>query len=276
MMPAIKREKEKKFKAATLSHFKARGRHSLPWRVTQTPYRVLVSELMLQQTQVERVVPKFNAFVKAFPDVESLARASLSAVYKQWSGLGYNRRAKYLRDAAHAIAKSGGVIKDDLEYLRALPGIGPYTAGAIRAFAYGHPEPFIETNIRTAVLHHFFPKKKAVRDEEILAILSHLKPTKGKVARDWYAALMDYGAHLKKNGVRLNAQSRGYTKQTKFEGSLRQVRGAIMRELGKGGVAKAPLQRRIGKGMSEVTHALAGLIKNGLVQRRGTTFYLAK
>lgn len=268
-------EAHKLFKKAVLRHFAASGRHHLPWRKLQTPYRVLVSELMLQQTQVDRVVPKFNAFTKRFPDWKRLAAASLPQVYGYWQGLGYNRRAKYLRDAAKLVRAAGTDLPNDEAFIRSLPGVGPYTAGAVRAFAYGEPAPFIETNIRTAILYNFFPDDRTVSDAELLAILEQLKPVKGKRARDWYAALMDYGAHLKRQGVKLNSKTRGYAKQSKFEGSLRQVRGAMLRELAGGGKSKAALKKKIGRKESDIDRALLGLSKDGLVLKRGRIYTLS-
>lgn len=259
-----------------MQHFAITGRHTLPWRRPQTPYRVLVSELMLQQTQVDRVVPKFNAFIARFPNWKQLAGASLPQVYAYWQGLGYNRRAKYLRDAAKLVVAAGKDLPNDETFIRSLPGVGPYTAGAVRAFAYGEPAPFIETNIRTAVLQHFFPGDRAVHDAEILSVLERLKPTKGSKARDWYAALMDYGAHLKRQGVKVNSRTHGYTKQSKFEGSLRQVRGAILRELVGGGKSAVALTKKIGRSGSDIDRAVTGLVKDGLVRKRGNTYLLAK
>lgn len=263
-----------RFKAAVQAHGKAAGRHTLPWRTNPSPYRVLVSEYMLQQTQVERVVPKFQAFMRAFPDWRVLAQATLRRVYALWRGLGYNRRAKYLRDAAKRVV-AHGVLLNDEAFIRTLPGVGPYTAGAIRAFAFGSSEPFIETNIRTAVTHHFFPGTRTVRDAEVLAVLERLRPRNGAAARDWYAALMDYGAHLKRSGVRLNVRAHGYAKQSKFEGSLRQLRGAIVRELAEGGAGEVALVKRTKRKAVEVKKALAGLTRDGLIEKKGKAYCLA-
>lgn len=260
---------------AAWAHFKANGRHALPWRARQSPYRVLVSELMLQQTQVDRVEAKFNAFIKRFPTWKALAQAPLGEVYALWQGLGYNRRAKYLRDAAKRVVAHGKELPNDEAFLRSLPGVGPYTAGAVRAFAFGEPAPFIETNIRTAVIYHCFGSRGEIRDEEILAVLESVRPRRGKEARDWYAALMDYGAYLKRTGARLNSRSRGYAKQSRFEGSLRQVRGALLRELAFGGKTAATLIARLGREKADVERALSALIKEGLIEKKGRSYRLA-
>lgn len=263
------------FRKEVLALYKKEGRHHLPWRVDQSPYRVFVSEIMLQQTQVDRVLPKFDAFTARFPTFESLAQASLSEVYALWQGLGYNRRAKFMRDAARRVVEEyGGVLPRNVEALKSLPGIGPYTAGAIAAFSYGAREPFIETNIRAAVLHHFFKNKDNVADNDILSVLTQLRPARGREARHWYAALMDYGSHLKRQGLRNNQKSKHYIKQKKFEGSVRQLRGALIRVLGKGAKEARTLARMCGRSRAETNKALAALCAEGLVRKRGARFGL--
>jgi A/G-specific adenine glycosylase len=165
-------KKTKEFRRIVLKHWKENGRHKLPWRRTHDPYKILVSEVMLQQTQVDRVVPYYKAFIKKFPTVRILAKAKLSEVLKLWSGLGYNRRAKYLRDAALAVVeKHSGKFPTEYEALRKLPGIGDYTARAVRVFAFNERDVLIETNVRTAYLHHFFANAKSVHDKELLPLI---------------------------------------------------------------------------------------------------------
>jgi A/G-specific adenine glycosylase len=177
------------------------------------------------------VVEKYTEFVTRFPTVHDLAKAPLSEVLKTWQGLGYNRRGKALHETGKIlVGKYGGKVPRDKEALMTLPGIGAYTAGAIRAFAFNVPDVFIETNIRTVYLYFFFDgREQAVHDQEILTCIEetvdHDNP------RDWYQALMDFGAHLKAAGVKLNTKSRHYTKQSAFEGSDRQIRGAVLRAL---------------------------------------------
>ncbi|MFZ3044025.1 MAG: A/G-specific adenine glycosylase [Minisyncoccia bacterium] len=226
---------------------------------------------MLQQTQVDRVIPFYKSFIKKYPTAKKLAAAPLPEVLKSWQGLGYNRRAKQLRAAAQALATKKPCTVPELE---SLAGVGPYTARAVAAFAFNEDVVVIETNIRTAVIHHFFPKRKKVSDVEIGEILQAALP-KGRVprrqgsagqAREWYSALMDYGAHLKRSGVSHNAKSKTYTKQSKFTGSLREARGAILREYTKGITSRVKLTGLLGPSRkAQMKTALEALIKEGLV-----------
>jgi A/G-specific adenine glycosylase len=171
------------------------NRRDLPWRKTRDPYRILVSEVMLQQTQVDRVIPYYERWLEAFPNVESLAAAPTAEVIRLWAGLGYNRRAVNLQRTAQAVVDGGGSFPEDVESLKALPGIGPYTAGAIACFAFEQDVPFIDTNMRR-VLHRIFlgpelPELLA-NDREITAIAaSVIPPGKGW---DWNQALIEFGA----------------------------------------------------------------------------------
>ena len=248
------------------SYYKREGRHTLPWRQTHDPYAVMVSELMLQQTQVPRVIPKYEAFMKRFPTVQSLARAELGAVLVLWQGLGYNRRAKMLHSAARAIVARGGVFPSTKEELVMLPGVGPYTASAILAFAYNAPTVLIETNVRTVYIHHFFVDKTGVADSELLPLIEKTMDTKNP--REWYAALMDYGSHLKQTVGNVNKKSAQYVRQSKFKGSNREVRGAIVRLLAQ----KSPATLRTiltETGFpKELTRAqLSALLKEGLIKK---------
>ncbi len=258
-------------------HYKKEGRHTLPWRVVQTPYTVFISECMLQQTPVDRVIPKFKTFARAFPSFSLLGNAGLSEVYARWQGLGYNRRAKYVRDAAKILSeKYGGVLPKSKEDLMRLPGVGPYTAGAILAFAYGNPDAFVETNIRTAVIYHVYPKKKNVPDVAILRVLEKIKPAKGKAAKEWYAALMDYGTHLKRSGVKLNHKSAGYVKQKAFKGSQREVRGAVIREIHKTSLTAAALYKKLPFEKTNIKNVLKNLNSEGLIACRRGRWFVAK
>ncbi len=257
------------FRTLVWRQYRAHGRHNLPWRHTRDLYRILVSEVMLQQTQVERVLPFYTRFIKRFPTARKLAQASLSEVLKSWQGLGYNRRAKMLHAAAKEIWMHKSLTVTELE---ALPGVGPYTARAVSAFAYNADVIFIETNIRTAVIHHFFPNKKEVPDKLIARTLAQVFP-KGR-AREWYSALMDYGARLKRSGVSHNARSRQYTKQSKFAGSLREARGAILRELIRGTASSSHLGKLFGPTRRAQVHtALEALMREGLVEKEGRERY---
>lgn len=217
------------FRETVLAFYAEHGR-VLPWRETRDPYAILVSEVMLQQTQVPRVVPKYEAFLHAFPDVQSLAEAPLVDVLAAWSGLGYNRRAKSLKDAAALVVSNcGGRIPDTLEALVTLPGIGHATASQILAFAFDVPVPFIETNIRTVYLHHFFEDAEGVPDSAILPLVEATLDRRDP--RTWYYALMDYGTHLKATMPNPSRRSAHHTRQSTFAGSMRQLRGAVLREL---------------------------------------------
>jgi len=231
---------------------------------------------MLQQTQVERVIPKYIAFLRRFPDAKTLARASLPAVFRVWQGLGYNRRAKLLRDAAHEIQKQfGGKFPRTAAELECLPGVGHYTARAVAAFAFNRPEIFIETNIRTVFLHHCFPRRTNVSDTDILPLIRESLIRANTPPRDFYAALMDYGSHLKKSGVRLNAKSKHYTKQSKFEGSRRQLRGNILKLLLQKPHTPSALARECGRPLAEVHRELARLESEKMIRRRAARIFLA-
>ncbi len=221
---------ERSFVRVVRTHFKKNGRGALPWRKTHNPYRILVSEIMLQQTQVDRVVPKYRTFLRQFPSLGALALAPLGEVLKAWQGLGYNRRAKYLQACAQKIVSvHHGKFPRTVHELEALPGIGKYTAGAVLAFAYNIPTPIIETNIRTVFIHHFFHDEVDVDDQEIVRLIVRFLDHKNP--REWYYALMDYGAYLKKTYGNPNARSKHYTKQSPFRGSNREIRGATLRAL---------------------------------------------
>lgn len=243
-----------------------KGRDELPWRTRRTPYRVFVSEIMLQQTQVERVIPKFNAFLSRFPDWQALASASLADVLTLWIGLGYNRRAKALHQSARTVvARFDGKLPRDPALIRELPGVGPYTAAAVAAFAFDMPTIFIETNIRTVFLHHCFAGKQKVCDTDILPLVA--RSLAGKKPSVWYAALMDYGSQLKHGGVRLNAQSAQHAKQSAFEGSARQLRGAIVRlVLAEQEMSVRDMARQLKKPQRDVRREALRLQKEGLIR----------
>jgi A/G-specific adenine glycosylase len=262
------------FRTLVWGFYKEHGRSELPWRKTTDPYKILVSEMMLQQTQVERVIPYYKAFIKKFPTARALSRTPLSDVLKLWQGLGYNRRAKFLHHAAHEIVVDyAGKIPEDAAILESIWGIGPYTAHAVMTFAFNHDAVFIETNIRTVILHHFFHDRTDVSDEDIANILKKVLP-RGK-AHDWYSALMDYGAHLKRSGIRLNAKAKGYTKQSTFAGSARQARGAILKELTKGRASHARLTGLLGDARKDqLTLLLTKLEREGMIKKARNSYVL--
>lgn len=200
------------------------------WRNVDNPYYVLVSEIMLQQTQTYRVEPKYRDFITEFSSFESLANASLRDVLGIWQGLGYNRRGKFLHETAQKVINDfGGQLPDDPDILVTLPGIGKNTAGSVSAFAFNKPTIFIETNIRTVFIHSFFKDKDGVHDNEIMPLIEQTLDQDNP--REWYYALMDYGVFLKKKVPNPSRRSKHHTVQSKFEGSDRQIRGAIIRAL---------------------------------------------
>lgn len=227
----------REFQNIVLDYYHAHGRHDLPWRNIPTScshttqvYRILVSEVMLQQTQVSRVIEKYRAFIRTFPTVHTLAVASLADVLTLWQGLGYNRRARMLHECAQTVVHEyRGRFPSDERSLTALPGIGPYTASAIVAFANNMPTYMIETNIRSVYLHHFFSDTTNVPDSEVLKYIEATCDTAHP--REWYWALMDYGSYIKRTYGNPNRKSRHHAVQTRFAGSDRQIRGAILREL---------------------------------------------
>lgn len=236
----------------------------MPWRLDTRPYYVLVSELMLQQTQVGRVIPKFEQFIAVFPDEFALARASLAEVLVVWQGLGYNRRAQFLWRAVRMIVDEfcGRFPNSDADLLR-LPGVGKNTAGAIAAYAYNRPSVFIETNVRTVYLHHLFADADAVTDadimQELLATLDRTHP------RKFYWALMDYGTYLKSQGIKAHVRSRHYRIQSPLEGSVRQVRGQIIKVLAKHGALRDEQLRNLVAADERYPAALAGLERDNIV-----------
>ncbi len=214
------------FRELVWEHYRQHAR-SMPWREDPSPYKVVVSEVMLQQTQVDRVTPKFLDWVKQWPSFADLAAAPTDELLRVWKGLGYNRRALRLRELARIVAEDhAGRLPDSQAELEALPGIGPHTAGAILAYAFNRPVVFIETNIRRVFLHHFFADQDMVHDRELLAYIEAALDREHP--REWYWALMDYGSWLKSQIVNPNRRSRHHVRQAKFEGSNRQLRGKIL------------------------------------------------
>jgi len=218
---------------------------------------------MLQQTQVDRVIPKYRLFLTRFPTLRALARAPAGSVLKVWQGLGYNRRALMLhRCAREVVARYRGVLPDSVDALKTLPGIGPYTAGAVLAFAFNTPHPIIETNIRRVYLHHYFADRTNVADEEILPIIERTLDRRNP--RRWFWALMDYGSFLASQIPNPNRRSKHYGRQSTFEGSHRQLRGEILRQvLTDKKQSVATIARNIGRSVREVTSVMAEMAKEG-------------
>ena len=264
------------FQETLWDHYARFGR-DLPWRqpdqaAQYDPYKIVVSELMLQQTQVPRVIPKYQQFLSVLPTVAALAAAPLSLFLTLWSGLGYNRRARYLQQSARAVMERyGGVWPSSAEELVRLPGIGPNTAGAIVAYAFNQPSLFVETNIRTVYIYHFLRDESTVHDKQVLELLAltldHHNP------REFYWALMDYGSHLKSSVGSLNRISSSYSRQTAFAGSRRQLRGQVVRLL----TLKAHTVRELHLAFADdrLPDILADLSREGLITQRRGRYQLA-
>lgn len=207
----------------------------LPWRhleadTKEVGYKVLVSELMLQQTQVNRVIEKYQQWMDKLPTIDDVARSSLAELLQLWSGLGYNRRAKYLQQACQWLCThTDGMPPNDIEVLRQLKGIGPNTAAAILVYTFNQPHIFIETNVRTVYIHHFFNDAQNVSDVELMPYIADTVDK--EQPREWYWALMDYGSFLKKEYGNVAQRSSVYKPQPQFKGSQRQLRGLVIKQL---------------------------------------------
>jgi A/G-specific adenine glycosylase len=261
------------FRKKIYTYYRKHGR-DLPWRKTLNPYHILVSEIMLQQTQVERVLKKYDQFIEAFPDFPSLARASLRKLITVWQGMGYNRRALALRSLAQTLMNEHhGKLPSDPVDLIALPGIGRYTAGAVAAFAFNQPVLFIDTNIRRVFIHTFLHDRVNIKDEDILPLIQ--QTIDASDPRTWYNALMDYGAMLKREQINPNRRSAHYQRQSPFENSNRQIRGRILKVL----VEESPLTRsqimkKSGMDPERVKLNLVELSNEGFIRKQGKFFSL--
>lgn len=252
------------FKQLVFTFYLQSGRR-FPWRETWDPYAITVSEIMLQQTQTERVVPKYEAFLKALPTWKSLAQAPVSEVLSLWQGLGYNRRALALKRMAEEVTEVyKGKLPVDRAALQKLPGIGPYTAGAILIFAFNEAVPVIETNIRRVFLHHFFADREGVPDQELFPLIEETMDQENP--REWYYALMDYGSQLAKQLPNPNRRSAHYTKQGAFTGSNREVRGKLITLLlEERKVPRGKLAELLGLDPLRIDPALTQLAKEGFL-----------
>lgn len=229
---------------------------------------------MLQQTQVERVIKYYEDFLKKFPTTKALADAPLSEVLKLWKGLGYNRRAVYLTRTAEDIeSKFDGKFPKEYSSLLSLSGIGQSTAGALMNFAFEIPTPFIETNIRSVFIYHFFRNKEKVSDKEILELVTLLTEQNRKKTREWYYALYDYGTYLKKTVGNQNHKSAHHKKQSMFKGSNRELRALILADiLVHTRTTSAAIARRLGKDKSAVEKNLGAFIKEGTVMKTDSAY----
>jgi A/G-specific adenine glycosylase len=258
-----------------LSHYE-RERRDLAWRFTTDPYPILVSEIMLQQTQVERVRRKYPEFLAAFPTCADLAKAPLQRVLAVWQGMGYNRRAIALQACAKIVVNEySGNLPSDVDILATLPGIGRATACSIAAFAFNLPVVFIETNIRRVFIFFFFDGKDGVSDREIIPLVERALYRKNP--RIWYWALMDYGSTLKKTIANPNRRSAHYTKQSKFEGSDREIRGMLLKKLlSATAFDEDALIRQIGAEPARVKRIIGRLIDEGFITSGSDTIHICR
>lgn len=274
-----------RFVARVLAYYRDHPRTGMPWRETYDPYAILVSEVMAQQTQIARVLPKYAAWMARFPTPDALAAAPLHEVLALWQGLGYNRRAIALKRAAEEIsATHAGVVPSDEKALLALPGVGPATAAGVRAFAFGEPGRYLETNVRTALIHDFFADTETVRDRELLPILdaalaAALAGTRTRepvTPRTWYYALMDYGAHLKATRPNPSRRSAHHTRQSRFEGSHRQKRARALRAvMASPGITIEALAEEIAADLATADRVAGELEREGFLTRSGAGFRVA-
>lgn len=260
-MPTLSSDAIRRLRRKILGYYKRHGR-DLPFRRTTDPYKIAVAEIMLQQTQVDRVVPKYLRWVRKWPDCKSLAKATNRELLTQWSGLGYNRRALYLgRMAQEIVKKHGGKMPEEPDVLRTLPGIGPYTSRAILIFAFNEPLVTIDTNIRRVLIAEL-GLPHSISAKELETVAQQVLPKRR--SRDWHNALMDYGAtHLtaRRSGVK------PLSKQSKFLGSLRQIRGEIVRQLTTNKrVSLASVAKKLSRSMEDVKRAAMGLENEGVVK----------
>ncbi len=258
----------------------------LPWRNTYDPYAIFLSEVMLQQTQVSRVMGRWEQWLDTFPTIADLAAAPLPPVLELWQGMGYNRRALNLkRCAEEVVATYGGEIPSDKKALLALPGIGPSTSAGVRIFAFQQPDMYLETNVRAVFIHEFFDEHEVVSDKQLIPLVEATCPADERV-RDWYYALLDYGAHLKKTMVNPTRKSKHYTRQSKFEGSHRQKRAYLLRRVIDDALTSEELARDLAQSeqeagreapsLEETRAILAELEREGFIVRQGDAWLCAE
>lgn len=263
------------FQKIIISYFKQHGRN-FPFRNDITPYNVLVSEIMLQQTQTGRVSEKFLEFKKKFPDFQSLSTAPLDQVLQAWQGLGYNRRAIALKKISELVINDfNGDLPNSVEILKKFPQIGHNTASSIAAFAFNKPVYFVETNIRRVYIYYFFPKRNKIDDKEILPLVKNTLDENNP--RNWYYALMDYGVMLKKTHPELNKRSAHYRKQAPFKGSDRQIRGKILKTLlTSADITESELSKMLNVDLNKLKGILNQLEKEGFISINASKISIQK
>lgn len=259
------------FQKVIYNHYRRYGR-TFPWRETTNPYHILVSEIMLQQTQTQRVIHKYGNFIETFPDFSALAASPLQKILEVWHGLGYNRRALNLKKIAEiVVTQYNSILPDNPDILQTFPGIGKATACAIAAFAYNEPTVFVETNIRTVFVYFFFQEQKTVKDTQILPLVEKTLDTANP--RTWYYALTDYGVMLKKR-YNLNKKSYHYQKQSPFKGSNRQIRGMIIKALITKSRTEPELLQMIEGNPERIKKILLQLEKEKFIKRNGKMIFI--
>lgn len=259
----------KKFQKLMWDFYRKEGRN-MPWRHNDNLYHVMVSEIMLQQTQVKRVFHFYETFLTKFPTIANLANAPLKDVLLSWQGLGYNRRAKFLHEAAKMIHTQG--IPQTVESLQKLPGIGYNTACSTATFTYNIPVVFVETNIRTIMIYFFAHHKEMVSDKEVLSLVKQTLPKKN--FREWYYALMDYGSFLKSRVSNPSRQSKHHQKQSKFEGSDRQIRGKIIKTLLTQEMTGATLAKKLAIPPMRLAEQIKNLTAEKMIVKKGKKYTL--
>lgn len=255
------------FKKIIWQYYSEHGRH-FDWRDVDDPYKVFISEVMLQQTQTARVAIKYPEFIVKFPDFHALAQAPLKEVLLAWQGMGYNRRGMYLHRAAQIIIQDHrGILPNDPAFLDTLPGIGAATAASICAFAFNNPTIFIETNIRAVFIHFFFSGQEKIHDKQLLPLVDAAVDMDNP--REWYYALMDYGVLLKKTLINPNRKSLHHAKQSKFEGSDRQIRGIILKILTNSdqAIAQEKIVQSIGKDHERILKIIEQMINEQFIKK---------
>lgn len=266
-MTVVKRNKVLAFQKKIFNWWKDNKRN-LPWRNTTNPYYILISEIMLQQTQVNRAIEKYNEFIERFPTIENLAQADTADVLRYWSGLGYNRRALWLHDAVKQIKEKGYFPKTPEELVK-LKGIGSYTSRSILIFAYNEDLVTIDTNIRRILVAENFAEENAP-EKELLKIASKLLPI-GR-SRDWHNALMDYGSlelTVAKTGIK------PVSKQLKYKSSKRFYRGAIVKYFTRKEKADAiEIAENCEIPIEQLDEILQSLQKDGLIKKEDNNYSL--
>ncbi|HEX7514480.1 MAG TPA: winged helix-turn-helix transcriptional regulator [archaeon] len=262
------------FQERIYKHYRSKGRE-LPWRKTRDPYKILVSELMLQQTQVERVLVKYPLFLNNFPTFSALSNAPLKNVLEVWQGLGYNKRAIALKRIAQTVATQFmGKLPSDYSVLTGLPGIGHTTACAIRTFAFDIPSVFIETNIRTVYIYTFYAEEHDIKDDSLYPLVESTLDRSNP--RNWYYALMDYGSMLKRQHTNPSRKSARHKKQAPFKGSNRQLRGKIISLIiVHSGITETDLTRRLNADPQAISRNLQKLQEEGFLKREQSKIFIA-